>query len=807
MNDLKFAIRQLRKNPGFAAVAVLTLALGIGANTAIFSVVDAVLLRPLPFPEPEQLVMVWNQLPGQGLRQLPLSVPEFLDYQREQQAFAGLAVFRTTDGSLAGRGDPVHVSVAMVSEQYFATLGIRPLQGRNFTPEEHEPGQGPVMILDSGFWQRQFAGQRDVVGQDTVFNGTTHKIVGVVRDGMAFMPAKVDVWIPMVMGSEGFSRENHALAAVARLRPGVSLARGSQEINRLAQLQKQAHPNSYPDDQWGAYVQPLRSAYVGDTRPALLALLAAVGFVLLIACANVANLMAARSAARRKELVIRSALGGHRLRILRQLLTESLLLAALGGGAGLILACWGIPVLIRLAENQIPEGLPIGVNLRALGFTFVLTLLTGVLFGVMPALRGSKVDLREALAEGGRDVASAPGSGLRSALVISEMALAMVLLIGAGLLLRSFTKLLRVDTGYQPENTLTFQMDLPETRYPEAHHRRTFWREMMTRIEAAPGVEVVGATSKLPLTAGGDSGSVFVEDLPASDPGSPAPCGYFEADKCFVTPGYFRSLGVQLVSGRFLEERDGVGTPAVVVDESFARRAWPEGRDPIGRHLAIGLGPNGPAWLRVVGVIRHIKSVGLAKQGREQVYFPCDLEPPASLFFTVKISATPGAVLGLVRRAVATLDASLPIHNVLTMDQRLGASVGLERLQTTLVGAFSLLALILAAVGLYGVLSYSVSLRTRELGIRMALGAPAQGVVGLIFWQGMRMVLMGGVIGLGAALALTRFLRSLLYEVEATDPLTFAGVILVLALAALLASYLPARRAAKVDPMVALRTE
>jgi predicted permease len=736
-----------------------------------------------------------------------LSVPEFLDYQREQQAFAGLAVFRITDGSLAGRGDPVHVSVAMVSEQYFATLGIRPLQGRTFTSEEHEPGQGAVMILDSGFWPRQFAGQRDVVGQDTIFNGTTHKIIGVVRDGLAFMPAKVDVWIPLAMGLEGFSRENHSLAAVARLKPGVSLAQGSQEINRLAQLQKQANPNSYPDDQWGAYLQPLRSVYVGDTRPALLALLAAVGFVLLIACANVANLMAARSAARRKELVIRSALGGHRLRILRQLLTERLLLAALGGGAGLVLACWGIPVLIRLAENQIPEGLPIGVSLRALGFTFVLTLLTGVLFGVMPALRGSKVDLREALAEGGRDAASASGSGWRSALVVSEMALALVLLIGAGLLLRSFTKLLRVDTGYQPENTLTFQMDLPETRYPDAHHRSTFWQEMMTRIEAAPGVEAVGATSKLPLTAVGDSGSVFVEDLPASQPGSPAPCGYFEADECFVTPGYFRSLGVQLVSGRWLEEGDGEGTPAVVVDESFARRAWPEGRDPIGRRLAIGLGPNGPAWLRVVGVIRHVKNVGLAKQGREQVYFPCDLEPPSSLFFTVKTSGSPVPLIGFVRREVARLDASLPIHNVLTMEQRLWASVGLERLQTLLIGAFSLLALALAAVGLYGVLSYSVSLRTREIGIRMALGAPANEVVGLVVGQGMQMALVGGLIGLGVALALTRFLRSLLYEVEATDPLTFAGVALVLVMTALLASCLPAWRAAKVNPMVALRAE
>jgi predicted permease len=442
-----------------------------------------------------------------------------------------------------------------------------------------------------------------------------------------------------------------------------------------------------------------------------------------------------------------------------------------------------------------------------LGFTFVLSLLTGALFGVMPALRGSRIDLREALAEGGRHAASMPRPGLRSALVVSEMALALVLLIGAGLLLRSFTKLLRVDTGYQPENTLTFQMDLPETRYPEAHHRMTLWREVMTRIEAAPGVEAVGATSKLPLTLGGDSGSVFVEDLPASEPGSPAPCGYFEADKCFVTPGYFRSLGIQVVNGRLLEERDGADAPAVVVDESFARRAWREGQDPIGRRLAIELGPNGPAWLRVVGVIRHVKNVGLAKQGREQVYLSYGLAPPASLFVTVKTSGNPIPVLDLVRREVARLDVSLPIHNVLTMEQRLWASVGLERLQTTLMGAFGLLALILAAVGLYGVLSYSVSLRTREIGIRMALGAPTKGVVGLVVWQGMRMVLLGGLVGLGVALALTRFLRSLLYEVEATDPLTFAGVALVLALAALLASYLPARRAAKVDPVVALRCE
>ena len=807
MNDLKFACRQLAKNPGFAAVVVLTLALGIGANTAIFSVVDAVLLRPLPFPEPERLVMVWNQLPGQGLRQLPLSVPEFLDYQREQQVFAGLAVFRPTDGNLTGQGDPVHVSVAMVSEKYFATLGIRPLLGRGFTAEEHESGHGPVMILDSSFWQRQFAGQRDVVGQDTVFNGTTHKIVGVVRDGIAFLPTKVDVWIPLPMGPGGFSRENHSLAALARLKPGVTLAQASQEINRLAQRQKQDNPNSYADDQWGAYVQPLRSVYVGDTRPALLALLAAVGFVLLIACANVANLMVARMATRRKELAIRSALGGPRTRIVRQLLTESLLLAALGGGAGLVLAYWGIPVLIKLAENQIPQGIPVAVNLRALGFTFVLTLLTGVLFGVMPALRGSRIDLREALAEGGRPAASMPRPGLRSALVVSEMALALVLLIGAGLFLRSFTKLLRVETGYQPGNVLTFQMDLPESRYPEAHHRITFWREAMTRIAAAPGVTAVGATSKLPLTLGGDSGSVLVEDLPATQPGSPVPCGYFEADKCYVTPGYFRSLGIQLVRGKLLEERDRADAPAVVVDESFARRAWREGQDPIGRRLAIELGPNGPAWLRVVGVIRHVKNVGLARQGREQIYLSYGLAPPASLFVTVKTSGNPIAVLDRVRREVASLDDSLPIHNVLSMEQRLSASVGLERLQTILIGAFGLLALILAAIGLYGVVSYSVSQRTHEIGLRMALGAQRSDVLRVVVGQGLRLTLTGIVLGLAGAFCLTRLVSRLLYGVDSLDPLTFGSVSLILAGVGLLACYVPARRAAQVDPMVALRSE
>ncbi len=805
--DLRYGLRQLGKTPLFTIATVLTLALGIGANTAIFSVVDAVLLRPLPFPESHRLVNVWNQLTGEGLPQMWLSEPEFLFYREQQRIFDGLAVYASSGGNLTGSGEPLRVSISNVSDGFFSILGASPLLGRTFIAEEDTPGKDQVLLLEHGFWKRRFAGDPGIVDKDVVLNSKTYRVVGVMPPGFAFPRGGVDMWTPMAIDpAKPNDRGSHYLLAIARLRPGVSVATAAQEMNRLAL--EMDDPYNYKRMGWGAYAVPLRDAYVGESQRALLVLLGAVGFVLLIACANVANLMLARAAAREKEVAIRFALGSSRWRIMRQLLTESLLLALTGAVLGMLLANWAIPPLLALAADQIPQELAIGVDTRVLAFTLAVAVLTGLLFGIVPAWQAGRTDLQEVLTEGGRSSATGLRKRFRQTLVVGEVAIALVLLIGGGLMLRSFSSLLRVNPGYGTEGILTFKLALPLARYDTRSKNAQFFRETLERIRALPAVRATGAVAYLPLSSDSSSGTVMVEDLPPVHP--PMPYGFFETDYRAATPGYLETMQIQVVRGRWIEPGDGSGAPLVaIVDETFARRAWPD-KDPIGRRVTFSQNSDGTQrWRSIVGVVRHVKHYGLTTDGREQLYYPLDQDDfgGRSMYVAVRGPADPKMLLNSIRGEVAKADPELPVYDVHTMEERLAASVGLERLTVLLVGGFGVLALVLASVGIYGVISYSVTQRTREIGVRMALGAGPGEILGMVLRSGILLTLLGIVLGLAAGLGLTRLMQSLLYGVSATDPATFFTVPLLLMAVAALACWVPARRAARVDPMVALRYE
>ncbi len=807
--DLRYGFRMLARNPGFTAVAVLTLALGIGANTAIFSVVNAVLLRPLPYEEPERLVMVWNELTKEGLPQLWFSEPELIDYRQRQQSFEGMAAFSGGGGNLTGRGEPLRVTAANVSANFFPLLRVDAFLGRTFTPEEDTPGNDRVIVLEHGFWQRRFGGDPAIIGETVSLSDNPYTVIGVMPSGFTFPDGTVDLWTPLAIDTaDPNGRGSHYLRVLARLKSGVTFEQASADMHNIAKQMEQDYPDYYrPDRAWNTYLIPLHESEVGEVRPALLVLLGAVGFVLLIACTNVANLLLARAAVREKEVAIRAALGAGRLRIVRQLLTESVLLALLGGSGGLLLAMWGTDGLVLLSPAGLPRLNEIAVNEWVLGFTLLVSVIAGVLFGLVPALHASRPDLHNTLKEGGRSAAGAGHHRLRGLLVVSEVALSLVLLIGAGLMIKSFYRLLQVNPGYRTENVLTFRLALPSARYAENHQVVGFYERLLEKISALADVRTAGAVSHLPLGGAYSSGSVFVEELPPSSPHFPF--GYFESDRRYTTPGYFRAMGMNLLKGRLLEESDHAEAPLVtVVDESFARRAWPAEPNPIGKRVAVNQTPDGePLWRTVVGVVRHVKNYGLDTEGREQIYFPHAQFPISTMFVTVRTGGDPVVAQAAVRNQVAALDPSLPLFNVATMEERLAESVAQPRFNVLLLGIFAAVALVLAAIGIYGVISYSVSQRTHEIGIRMALGAQPRDIFRLVVGQGMVLTLIGVGVGLAASFALTRFLESLLFGVSATDPVTFAGVALLLAAVALLACYVPARRATRVDPLVALRYE
>lgn len=818
LQDIRYSLRMLRKSPSFTAVAVIALALGIGATSAIFSVVHAVLLRPLPFKDPARLVRIWGKYDAQGIPKNWISGPELLDLKEQSQSFEDISAYQSDGENLTGSGDPVRVKSASVNAGFFSILGIAPKQGRTFTEEEDQPGRERVALISDALWRNRFASDSALVGQTLGLGGNTYTVIGIMPPGFHF-PDQADLWIPLAIDkADPGNRGNHGLEVVARLKPDVTPEQAQTDLTNIGATLEQRYPINYANSGFGFYDVSMLDEIVGNIRPALFILLGAVGFVLLIACANVANLLLARAAAREKEVAIRAALGARRGRLIRQLLTESVVLAVIGTAVGLALAYLGVKLFAVLGPRDIPRIEEIALDTRVVGFSVLIAVVTGIAFGLAPALQISSPSLHDSLKEGARG-STGRRQRLRGALVVSEVAIALVLLIGAGLMIKSFQRLLQINMGFRTEQTLTMHLALPSTKYKDTTQVNSFYRQLLDKIKALPGVESAGAISSLPLSGAYSSGTTGVEH-PDNEEGFKNFRGvpYIEADRRTVSADYFKTLGITLKEGRLLTEADNENAPPVaVVDEAFAKRFWPE-TGAVGKRFVYRFN-NGTniQWGQVVGVVSHVnhygidevKKYGLTPQGREEFYYPYSQAPfPVSeMYIAIKTSVDPLSLTGAVRSEVLSLDPSQPIYDVKTMDQLASTSLAQRQLNMVLFASFSGIALILAAVGIYGVMSYSVTQRTHEIGIRMALGARQRNVLGLVVWQGMSLALIGVVVGLGAAIGLTRLMASLLFGVSATDPLTFAAIAVILTVVALAACFVPARRATRVDPMVALRYE
>jgi putative ABC transport system permease protein len=803
--DVRFGARMLWKRPGFTAVAVLTLALGIGANTAIFSLVNAVLLKPLPFPEPERLVMLWEDAARIGFPQNTPAPANYVDWKTQTRSFEGMTAVSWVSLNLTGYGEPQKLNGNAVGAELFPLLGVRPALGRGFTPDEEKPGSDKVVVLSHGLWRDTFGGERSVVGRDILLGGEKYTVVGVMPEGFHFLQPHIHVWVPLALANEDWAnRGGHYLTVVGRLKPGVAVEQADADLKAVMARISRDHPAEAGEV--GAYVLPLREQVSGQVRRPLLILVVAVAFVLLIACANVAGLLLARSAARRKEIAVRVALGASRVRVVRQLLTESALLSAAGGAAGLLLALWSFAFLRQLVPPSLAASAPLTVDARALVFTLAVSLLTATLFGLAPALQASKAGPNDALKQGGgRGAVGGGGKTLRGAFVVAEVALALVLLVGAALLIQSLQKLRGQYALASPEQVLTLRTVLPQNRYREHSQRESFYGEVLGRVRALPGVVSAGYTTAVPLAwKGGTSG--FVVEGRAPEPG----LGY-DAIHRQVTAGYLESLGLQLKAGRYFAESDGPkARPVAVVNEAMARAYFPDG-DALGGRFKVGDPDSERPWVTVVGVVGDIRQMGIEAPAKPEFYLPYTQVnyqqwfAPAHL--VVRTSVEPNGLVASVRREVHAVDPEQPIANVQTMEEILGEESTQRRVGMLLLAAFAGLALLLASLGIYGVLSFFVAQHTQEIGVRLALGARPRSILALVLGKGMRLALLGLGLGLGGALLLTRLIESQLFGVSASDPLTYAGLALLLAAVALLACYLPARKAMKVDPMVALRYE
>lgn len=808
LKDIRYAVRMLARNPGFSLIAVLALALGIGANSAIFSVVNAVLLNPLPYREPDRLAMIYHKYPDINLMDASLSPPSYVEYRDTTASFERVAVGAGWGVNLTGAGEPERLQGARLSASFLSTLGVEPALGRNFIPEEEQPGKNNVVILSHGLWQRQFGGDQGILGKTITLDGNGYEVVGVMPPGFSFF-REVDIWSPLAFTPEQLAADNHGnenLLGIARLKQGVSLAQAQSEMDSLAdQLRQQFYRNT----NWGISLVGMREQLVGDIQPALLILLAAVGCVLLIACANVANLLLARAASRQKEISIRAALGATRLRVIRQLLTESLLLAALGGVIGLALAYGGVKLLIAGIPPDIAQFIPgwksIGIDSRVLLFTLAASMLTGIIFGVIPAIKTSKADLNETLKEGGRGAASGSRShALLNLFVVAEVAISLVLLIGAGLLVRSFINLQEVKPGFNPQGVLTMQMSLPQSKYRERFQQAAFFDEALRKISSLPGVQSAGVVDNVPMGGNNSQASFMIEGLEIA-PGQSAPHG----DRHLASPDYFKAIGISLIRGRFFSHQDTADSlPVAIIDETLAERYWP-GEDPIGKRMGAFFDRiNGQVRIReIVGVVSHVKQYGLDGTSRVQYYFPLSQRPQSAMFLVVRTSSEPSSMVASVRGAIQSIDSDQPIFSVKTMEAIVSGSMAQKRFATFLLGIFAVVAMLLASIGIYGVMSYSVSQRTHEIGIRMALGANRSDVLRLVVGRGMLLAVIGVALGLAAAFWATSVMSSLLFGVTATDVTTFVAIPMALAAVASVASYLPARRATRVDPMAALRCE
>jgi putative ABC transport system permease protein len=796
IHDLRYGIRALARSPGFTIVAVLTLALGIGANSAIFSVVQWVLLRPLPFADPDRLVLIAEHNLSKGWERFAVSPANFLDWRERCQTFDSLAIANGVSLTLLGTGAPERLSGLAVSSELLSLLGVRPALGRTFHPGEDRPGAARVAVLGHELWQRRFGADPSLVGRTITLDGDAYTVVGVMPPGFRFTAAQI--FVPMALTADQLGqRGSHWVFSVGRLAPDASLEAAQAELAAIAASLAERYPDT--NRGWGVRVDDMHENAVRHTRPALTALSGAVAFVLLIACANVANLLLARANGRRHELAVRAALGARRVRLVRQLLTESLLLALAGGALGLLVAVWGIDALPALAADSLPRVRGIAVDRTTLLFTIGTSLATVVLFGLAPALAASRDPARSGMREGTR--AGFGGRGrLRSALVVCEMALALVLLIGAGLLLESFRRVSAVSPGFDADHVLTLEVSLPASRYPEEAQQARFFDAALEKLAALPGVEAAGASTVVPLVSGDEIYSFVIDgrpEVPVSDLPS---ANYYAA-----SADYFRTLGIPLRKGRYFTEADtAAAAPVAIIDESFARRYFP-GEDPLGQRLRIG--NRGAVAREIVGVVGEVTHYALESGPTTAMYEPYRQQAQDSMTIVLRSRTDPAALTTAARRAVLEVDPAQPVYDVRTMDQVIAGSLADRRLPMLLLAIFAGAALLLAALGLYGVVSYAVAQRTHELGVRMALGAGRADVVRLVLSHGMGLALAGVGLGLCAALLLTRAVSRLLFGVQPTDPIVYGALSVGLVCVALVASLLPAHRATRVDPLAALRNE
>jgi putative ABC transport system permease protein len=810
-HDLRYAWRVLGKSPGFTLVAVLTLALGIGASTAIFSVVNGVLLRPLPFEAPERLVMVWGDLYREGLNQMNASAPEFFDY-KDAQVFEQLAAYHWQGFNFTGGDQPVRINGAKVTASFFPLLGVPPELGRTFSAEEDQPGAGQAVVISHRLWQQRFGADPNVIGHTVQLDGKPFTLIGVMPKGFEYPSQYINAWTPLAFTADDLKaseRGSHGLDVIARLKSGVTVEQAQAEMNLLARRIAEQYKDDYPKG-FGLHLVSLHEQTVGDIRPALMVLLGAVGFVLLTACANVANLLLARATTRRREMALRAALGASRGRLVRQLLTESVLLALAGGALGLLLSFWAVKALLAIAPGDIPRFREVGIDSRALLFTLLISVMTGLLFGLAPALQSSLLNLNEALKTGGQSVGDgARGNRLRRLLVVAEVALALTLSIGAGLMIKSFIGLNQVNPGFDAADTLSARIVLTPEKYAEPERKRAFFDQLIERIKALPGVRSSAVVSALPLSGYSNDRGFIIEGRQGMQgaPGDVQPT----SDYVVVSTNYFQAMGIPILRGRALQEGDNAGELSVVINESFARKFFASA-EALGQRIKLGGRQSPFPWLTIVGVAGDVRHRGLDKGVKPEMYVPyrqarLPAWPVGSMYLVVRGAGQPEALAAAVREQVQAIDPDQPLANIETMSERLGESISERRFSTLLMGVFAGAALLLAVVGLYGVMSYSVTERTREFGIRMALGAQPGDVLRLIIIEGGRVALLGVIAGVLASLMLTRGMASLLYGVSATDPLTFAGVAVLLIVVSLVACYLPARRATRVDPMIALRYE
>ena len=815
--DIRYGARMLLKNPGISIIVVIALALGIGANSAIFSVVNAVLLRPLPYEESERLVFLNEKSPV--LDEMSISYPNFSDWRAQNQTFEKIGVYNRASYNLTGVGEAERIVTGQVSADLFAVLRVNALHGRVFTNDEDKPGGTPVVVLSYPLWQRRFGGQMSILNQPITLNNKSYDVIGIMPETYAY-PSRCEMWVPVGQLSDQPSwkeRGNHpGLYGVARLKPGATFEQADADMNTIAaNLEK-----TYPDSNAGNRVRlrPLLEIFVGDIRRALWVIFGAVGFVLLIACANIANLLLARATARKKEMAIRTAVGASRWRLARQLLTESVLLSLIGGSIGMLLARWGVQLILFISPTAIPRSREIGLDWTVLAFTIGVSFLTGIIFGLLPAIQAADVDVHETLKESGRGTSTR--QWLRSFLVVGEVATTLVLLIAAGLMIRSFYLLQKVNPGFSHEQLTTFSVALPQKKYTTQEARASFYDRLLENIRALPGVESVAAASGLPLGNNGWQSGFRIEGHP-EPPRDQVPL----VELCMVTPDYFKAMNIPLLRGRAFTDSDNrshlagqdlsklnedqravQGLNKIIIDEEFARRYWPN-EDPIGKRVLFG-GTEGPRKLEVVGVVGRVKMESLNQNSdRVQGYYAYAQSPASSMTVIMKGASDPNQLISSVRAAIKAIDPDQPIYSVRTMDEIRSDSVQNERLNLTLLSLFAGIALVLAIVGIYGVMSYSVTQRTHEIGIRMAIGARPRDVFTMILGHGMKLALIGVGVGLIGAYALTRLMASMLFGVEPTDAMTYGGIAALLIGVSLVACYLPGRRATKVEPTVSLRYE